>query len=324
MCRSSLAAMVVASGMLSIATADEFVEGQMANIVKAYSSGQPTPNPLCIAAHCASQAAKCGLDKDCRSALMCTAGCGKEMNQTCIFQCTSDFEGPVYDALLFCMFNENDCMGTKKDFDMWQACRSMDKASPMTQYRGAPLTKDLARNIIMRGTQHRGDWMVAKGKSHAYDCFDCQFLYWGYNPNKTMYYRADYKIHKSDGSIRWNTAIYVAAEWASGDAIGRFSMNSSNYGGLAHAEDWRLLAADESDSPQWIAMYYCGAAAGVGEAYEGAFILTPDGNLPTDAKALAAIDAVYEKAGVELQCKTNNSNCTGHPAPPAMFSAVVV
>jgi len=156
--------------------------------------------------------------------------------------------------------------------------------------------------------------MVAKGKSHAYDCFDCQFLYWGYNSDNTMYYEAYYKIHKSDGGHRWNDALYVASEWEYG--IGRFSMNASNYGGLAHEEDWRLLAADESDSPQWIAMYYCGAAAGVGEAYEGAFILTPDGNLPTDAKAMASIDAVYKKANITLQCKTDNSKCAGHPAPP--------
>jgi len=297
------------------------VEAQLVNIAKAYA--QPTPNPICIATHCGTQAAKCAADKDCRSALECTVGCGKEMNQTCIFQCTSDFEGPVYDDLLFCMFNKNDCMGTKKTFDIWQACQPMDKVAPMTQYRGAPLTKEIARNIIMRGTQQRGDWMVAKGKSHAYDCFDCQFLYWGYHADKSMYYRADYKIHKSNGGIRWNTAVYVADEWH-GDGVGRYSMNSSNYGGLAHAEDWRLLLADESESPQWVAMYYCGAAAGVGEAYEGAFILTLDGKLPTDAKAMAAIEAVYSKAGIELQCKTDNSNCTGHPAPPTASTSFVV
>merc|ERR1712026_350701 len=69
-------------------------------------------------------------------------------------------------------------------------------------------------------------------------------------------------------------------------------------------------------------MYYCGAAAGVGEAYEGAFILTPDGNLPTDTKAIARIDAVYEKAGITLQCRTDNSNCSGHPAPPSQDSVI--
>jgi len=292
----------------------------------ARTKGRPTPNPVCIATHCGDEALKCGTDKDCRSALSCTAKCmaadTKETNQTCVFQCTSDFENEVYDDLLYCMFNKNDCMGTKQGFDAWQACRASDKVAPMKLYRGTPMTKEVARNILMRGTQQRGDWVVAKGKSAAYDCFDCQFLYWGYKADKSMYYQADYKIQKSNGGTRWNTAVYIASEWE--DAIGRFSMNASNYGGLAHEEDWRLLAADESETPQWIAMYYCGAAPGVGEAYEGAFILTSDGSLPTDANAIAAINAVYEKAGITLECKTDNSNCTGHPVPPYLSLDAVV
>jgi len=220
------------------------------------------------------------------------------------------------------MFNKNDCMGTKHGYDEWQACKSIDKVAPMKTYRGAPLTKEVARDILMRGTNHRGDWMVAKGKSHAYDCFDCQFLYWGYKPDKSMYYEAYYKIHKSKGGIRWNQAVYVASEWQG--TVGRFSMNASNYGGLAHEEDWRLLAADESANPQWIAMYYCGAAAGVGEAYEGAFILTPDGTMPTDPKAISTIDAVYKNANITLQCKTDNSNCSGVPPPPSFIEEVAV
>jgi len=286
----------------------------------------PTPNVGCIISECGGHALKCGMNHDCRSALACTAGCSKadpsEPNQTCIFQCTSDFEGEVYDDLLYCMFNKHDCMGTKKGFDEWQACRPMEEVPPLTEYRGVPVTKDIVRNIIMRGTQQRGDWIVAKGKSHAYDCFDCQYLYWGYNPDHTMYYLADYKIHKSDGGIRWNRALYGADEWQG--SLGRYSMNSSNYGGLEHEEDWRMLAADESEDPKWIAMYYCGAAAGVGEAYEGAFILTPDGELPTDAKSIDAIDAVFKKAGIMLECKTDNSNCTGIPAPPTFRSSVAV
>jgi len=336
---SSARLLVLALGAVAVIASEDVAESARADLEvmsdviahvehlsRAAKGKPPSPNVACIATHCAKEGLKCGIDKDCRNALMCTQKCmaadPTETNQTCVFQCTSDFENEVYDNLLYCMFNKNDCMGTKKGYDEWQACRANDKITPMKEYRGAPLTKEVARNILMRGTQHRGDWVVAKGKSAAYDCFDCQFLYWGYKADKSMYYQADYKIHKSDGGSRWNTAVYVASEWQ--DSTGRFSMNASNYGGLEHEEDWRLLAADESANPQWIAMYYCGAAAGVGEAYEGAFILTPDGNLPTDAKAMAAINAVYEKAGVTLECKTDNSNCTGHPVPPYGSSSVVV
>lgn len=292
---------------------DRAFVSDLESLVKVHTSGDPSPNGACIVKNCLKEAIKCGPDKDCRSVLACTVGCGKKMNQTCIFQCTSDFEDQTYDDLLYCMFNKNDCMGTKKGFDAYGECRSLDVVGPMTTYRGAPLTIDVARNIMLRGKQ-RGDWIVAKGKSAAYDCFDCQYLFWVQNADKTMKYVADYKIHKSDGGVRWNIATYGAFEWPS--STGRYTMNASNYGGLAHYEDWRLLGADESEDPKWIAMYYCGSAPGVGEAYEGAFILTPDGNLPTDAKATATLAAIYGKAGITLECKTDNSNCTGHPAPP--------
>jgi hypothetical protein len=308
------------------ASASKDLDTVQANMNTIMATKSPTPNPFCIIGKCGGHAAKCAVDHDCRSSLGCTAGClikdPKEQNQTCIFQCDSDFENQVYDDLIYCMFNKNDCMGTKKGFDEWQACKPIDKVTPITQYRGAPLTTEVARNILMRGTHKRGDWIVAKGQSAAYDCFDCQYLYWGYKPDNTMYYSANYKIHKSNGESRWNTANYVAAEWQG--ALGRYSMNASNYGGLEHEEDWRLLGADESDVPKWAVMYYCGAAAGVGEAYSGAFILTPDGNLPTDAKSMTVINSVLEKNGLTLKCKTDNSNCTGHPAPPGSTATLVV
>eukprot|EP00929_Paragymnodinium_shiwhaense_P026311 TRINITY_DN15676_c0_g1_i1.p1 TRINITY_DN15676_c0_g1~~TRINITY_DN15676_c0_g1_i1.p1 ORF type:complete len:322 (-),score=70.20 TRINITY_DN15676_c0_g1_i1:294-1259(-) len=280
----------------------------------------PTPSPWCIAKNCLHEGRKCLFDSNCRNAIKCTAACGKGVNQTCIFQCTSDYENDVYDNLLYCMFNKNDCMGTKKGYDKYQACKAINKVTPLAKYRNESLTPQVARDLVMRGG-NRGDWMVAKGKSAAYDCFDCQFLYWLQKPDGRMTYVADYKIHKSDGGVRWNHAVYNATEWAS--SVGRYSIDSDNYGGLAHFEDWRLLAADESDNPQWLAFYYCGSAPGVGEAYEGAFILTPDGALPSTAVE-SQLTKMFSDVGIELQCKTDNSNCAGHPAPPTAHGLAIV
>jgi len=243
-------------------------------------------------------------------------------NQTCIFQCNSDFENEYYDNLTHCMFNAHDCMGTKKGYDMWNKCRPMDKVTPMTTFKGEPLTKDLGRKLVMRGTS-RGDWMVAKGLSAAYDCFPCQFLYWVGHPDGSMNYIANFKVHRSNGGIRWNKAYYDAYEWYEG--MGRYSMNASNDGGLAHFEDWRFLAADEeSEQPQWLAFYYCGSVPGVGEAYEGAFLLTPDGNLPTGQGVMDKITKMFGDHGLVLECKTNNDDCSGHPAPPDSLAATLV
>jgi len=221
------------------------------------------------------------------------------------------------------MFNQHDCMGTKKTYDPYQMCKPIDQASPMVTYRGQPLTTDVARHLLMRGSNYRGDWFVALGKSPAFDCFDCQYFYWGYTPDQAMYYHADYKIRKSNNDTRWQSSDFVASEWP--DMVGRYNLTAAKDHGLFLQEDWRMVAADESGSPPaWVAMYYCGGAPGVANAYEGALVLTPDGQAPTDPKAKALIDAVFVKANITLKCDTDNSNCTGHPKPPSMSSAIVV
>jgi NAD(P)-dependent dehydrogenase (short-subunit alcohol dehydrogenase family) len=210
------------------------------------------------------------------------------------------------------MFNENDCMGTKNGFDTWQKCRKDVK--PLTMYRGAPLTTDVARKLLERG-RDRGDWIVTKGLSAAYDCLDCQMNYWLKNSLISgMQYVANFKVHMSNGSTRYNQANYQAFEFPG--EVARYSLNASSDGGLRHEEDWRLIGADESDDPQWATMYYCGAAAGVGMSYEGAMLMTPDGVMPKDPATVAKIDAIFKANGLDLKCYPNNSNCGDHPSPP--------
>jgi len=275
----------------------------------------PDPNPphsmdgKCLAEHCLGAVASCMINSDCRKALECTNGCGNPpTNQTCIFQCQSDFENEVYDGLIKCVMQDHDCEHYSNNYTRFSKCASVDKAAPLTHYRGAPLTSAVASKLLEK------NWVVARGKSKAYDCFDCQYLYWIARPDGDMNYVANYKIHKTNGHIRWNTCVYTAKDWEA--SPGRFHLNTTNYGGLTHIEDWRLLAADEREPAQWIAMYYCGDAEAVGEGYEGAFVLTPDGTYPTDQESLAAIEAVYTKAGQVLQCYPDNSNCAGNPGVP--------
>jgi len=301
---------------------EEFVVNALTALSPVKDDPQPSVNPRCVAKYCLTQGKDCFLNKDCRSALKCVAGCGKGVNQTCIFQCNSDFENDVYDNLTHCMFNEHDCMGTKEGYDLWNKCRPIEKVAPMKTYRGKPLTVEVARQLVTRGTRSRGDWMVAKGISPAYDCFPCQFLYWVEHPDRTMNYIANFKVLRSNGGVRWNNAFYNSFEWYEG--VGRYNMNASNDGGLAHFEDWRFLAADESDDPQWLAFYYCGSVPGVGEAYEGAFLLTPDGNVPKDPAVVEKITKMFGNVGLVLQCKTNNDDCSGHPPPPTSSASTLV
>lgn len=298
----ALACTVVAG---EVVADDEFLSA----LASVAGAAPGTPNVGCILGRCPLAVGKCVVNGVCRSALLCVSKCGTD--QACAFQCSSDFENNFYDNMAFCMFNKNDCMGTQKGFDTWQMCR--EEVKPLTTYRGASLTSEVARRILHRGGA-RGDWIVTKGLSHAYDCLDCQMNYWVKNSDGSMQYEADFKVHKSNGGTRWNHANYVALEF-SGE-VSRFSLNASSDGGLRHEEDWRLIGADESDEPKWACMYYCGAASGVGMAYEGAMLMTPDGVMPTDNKTLAEIAVVFDKAGLHLQCYPDNTQCSDHPAPP--------
>jgi len=287
----------------------------------------PKPTISCLVKSCPGPMAKCAINKDCRSALECTAGCGGT-NQTCIFQCTSDYENEVYDEMIKCFFTDHDCMklpGKNQTFDPYGSCRSMEVAAPLTTYRGKPMTQDQIKTLLTRNGKDLGFWLVTKGLSHAYDCFDCQRLFFNTakaNTSQLDYY-AIYKIHKTDGTFRWNTADY-SVDWDTWPQPGRMHLRAPDYGGLVHTEDWRVLALDETteNDPQWVALYYCGGAPGVKENYEGSCVMTPKGVMPSDPAAVKKIEDAYKKAGITLACVPNNTAaaCDGHPNPPAQLA----
>merc|ERR1711865_480448 len=252
-------------------------------LYKARVGDSPAPDPLCLG-QCAPKIASCMLDHDCRNGMFCITKCGGT-NQTCIFQCDSDFENEVYDNMIKCFFTDHDCMKMPKGqtFDTYGMCKSVEKANPLTTYLGKPLTVEKTKTLLTRDNKDQGNWLVARGLSKAYDCFDCQELYFNTGsasqPVATnasdLAYSAIYKIHKSDGTIRWQQAEYLA-EFETFPQPGRMHLHAPDYGGLVHDEDWRVLAVDErtENDPQWVALYYCGGAPGVKEAYEGRCLLT--------------------------------------------------
>jgi len=293
----------------------------VSKLVTSLTSGDsPSPSATCLVANCAGAMLKCALDKDCRDGMLCTAKCGG-VNQTCIFQCDSDFENAVYDDMIRCFFTDHDCMKEPKGetFSPFQACRPLNLSTPLATYRGQPMTEATFKSLLTRNGKDDGYWLVARGLSHAYDCFDCQNLWFnvsGTNASQ-LDYTAIYKIHKSNGQFRWNTARYHA-DWDMFAQPARMHLHAQDYGGLVHDEDWRLLAVDErTEDPKWVAMYYCGGAPGVKEAYEGSCVMTPDGLMPSDPTEVQKIEAAYTKAGITLACAPNNTAaaCAGHPGP---------
>lgn len=317
----------VYGAIVACASAEEDALAMTAKWVEALrvqDNGAPQPDPLCIARYCLPKATACTVDKNCLSGILCTAGCGG-VNQTCIFGCTSEYENDKYDTMLKCFFTDHDCMKMPKGetFDTFGSCRSLEAATPLDTWLGEELTQE---NAMAALSYNEGYWILAKGLSHAYDCFDCQNLWWYPTENSSsLRYEAVYKIHKPDGGERWNFATYLSSPF---EYPGRMLFHADDYGGLVHDEDWRILGIDERNGkePQWVALYYCGGAPGVKENYEGACLVTPDGQLPTDAAEMAKIDAAYAKAGILMECLPDNSAeaCAGHPTPPPAKRALLV
>jgi len=271
----------------------------------------PQPSPYCIARNCMGRVARCMFHGDCIKGMLCTKGCD-QTNQTCIFGCTSEYEDEVYDNMIKCFFTEHDCMKMPhgETFDTFGSCRNTSLATPLPTWMGKNVTHSDMMGVL------GGFWYVTKGLSHAYDCFDCQKLWWYPENASSLRYEAVYKIHKPDGGIRWNQATYFTSQL---NEPARFLFHADDYGGLIHDEDWRILAVDERNgtNPAWVALYYCGGAPGVKENYEGACLLTPDGQLPTDEGELKKIDAAYAAAGIDMECIPNNDpqQCVGNPTP---------
>merc|ERR1711990_1066233 len=105
-----------------------------------------------------------------------------------------------------------------QNFSTYEMCRSTAVSTPLQTYLGKPITQDISRTLLTRNGKDDGYWLVARGLSHAYDCFDCQNLYFNVggphqpiaNDTSELAYTAIYKIHKSDGTFRWNIAQYLA------------------------------------------------------------------------------------------------------------------
>lgn len=284
-------------------------------------SPTPHPDPACIASHCTGAIAQCLKEQQCRKGMLCTAKCGFS-NDTCVFHCASDYEDELYDAMIHCFFTEYDCMRMPQGetFSPYEMCRPLNTSKPLATYRGTRLTVAKTQSLMTRNGKAKGYWRVARGLSASYDCFDCQNI-WFQNipqPNASQVaYSAIYKVNKTDG-FRWDEAEYTGDFDTFNNTPGRIHFRAPNYGGLVHEEDWRVLAVDEraEDDPQWIAMYYCGGAPGVKQAYEGSCVLTPNGQMPMDIAEIKKIDAVYAAAGITLACvPPEGATCTDHPTP---------
>ncbi len=69
----------------------------------------PVKNVTCVKRHCGSEISACLADQTCVDNFKCSGGCGSD-NSSCTFQCSESYRCSTQDALMFCMFQENECL----------------------------------------------------------------------------------------------------------------------------------------------------------------------------------------------------------------------
>jgi hypothetical protein len=122
-------------------------------------NGLPLRNITCIKKNCMTEATACLADAVCVQNFQCAGSCGD--NSTCTFMCSESYKSKAQDNLMYCMFEEHQCLTLPPPSPIDNAtCRSPKEAVV------AGVDK-----VLMEG-----DWYVTHGFNPDYDCFACQIL----------------------------------------------------------------------------------------------------------------------------------------------------
>lgn len=169
------------------------------------------------------------------------------------------------------------------------------KVQPMTHFRGKPLTRTVARQILIGHLDDEDafedescqglstSWKVAAGANVAYDQFPSQnqiFYESATNQPKNdetgkqlLWYDPVFRVETIDGRNVWCKRHYRVRE---GPTIGTFYFSVLD-NGVTSNEFWTLV--DVADDLSYIVFHYAGAAGAVGQRYLGGLLCTADGSL---------------------------------------------
>jgi len=260
---------------------------------------------MCMLGNCREQVLGCVNDSECKAGLDCLESCAFN-DQVCSYRCIVSHESPLLAAFSMCILQKHNCLGNSAPIPM------RPEVYPMTHFRGEPLTRDLADKLFIGwlGLQCCS-WRVVAGKNPAYDYFPCQYqLFYPGKAKGSMWYEPVFKVTKYDGTQVWRRRRYRMRH-AKAPGCYNFSVLDN---GVISNEYWRIV--DVSDDLAWGIFYYSGSASVVGQTYQGAVFVTPDGKWPAEHH-LPRITAAMESAGIKMWelYDVDQSICTERDAP---------
>jgi len=286
-------------------------QGQLSSVVSATSSEKTGLGELgCMCSKCGKQMASCLTDPTCKKALDCLNKC-KSNDQVCAYRCITSYETDRFQDFAFCILQRNNCMGNKATIP------STPDPAPLSSFRGAPLTHEVAEGIFEGWLRPREgeenallpasadlvpqSWMVVCGVNPAYDYFSDQhqIFYRERARRSIMWYDPVFKVETLDGQQVWRRRHYRVRR---GEVPGQFRFTVIDNGVLSD-EYWRILDCD--DDLGWAVFYYGGAAAAAGTSYTGALIVTrsgawPEGMDDVNSDTHRRVAAALARGGIKL------------------------
>jgi len=280
----------------------------------AMQAQKPVPDVDSVARaidRCQDEFRACFTEPKCLQNLACLSACGLA-DQSCSYRCIVSYQNEAFTQFTLCALQGRNMLNSRIERP------ALPLAPPMREFRGTPLTHELAENILVghfdpaTGGQNHS-WLVYAGSNPAYEQFAWQYQLWYKGEKRNQFwYRPTFLVEALDGRKIWRTRDYRVRR-AEEPGMWEFSVLDN---GIVSEEKWRLLGAD--DGLGWLVLFYVGAARKAGLSYRGCVVLTPDGRPPEGPGAMEGVAAAVERAGLrpwELEETTNPPLDPSNPPP---------
>eukprot|EP00980_Cylindrotheca_fusiformis_P021076 scaffold8079_cov121-Cylindrotheca_fusiformis.AAC.4 len=244
---------------------------------------------------CGDCVAKCVADEQCKECLDALTALDTT-DQVASYRTIVSYESELLKDFSFCILQKNNIFNC--DANIPQS----PKVTPISEFRGKPLTKNIARGILIGhldddkalegGDKISTSWKVAAGANVAYDQFPSQnqIFYETASGKGGMWYDPVFRVETVDGRNVWCKRHYRVRD---GEVPGTFYFSVLD-NGVTSNEFWTIV--DVADDLSHIIFHYAGAAGAVGQRYLGGLLCTSDGSLP---KELEEIYGKFRSAGID-------------------------
>lgn len=261
---------------------------------------------------CGDCIGKCVADENCKECLDALTAVDTS-DQVASYRTIVSYESDLLRDFSYCILQKNNIFGCNAKIP------TLPQVAPMTMFRGEPLTKEVARQILighlddanaMEGGQKTDiSWKVSAGANVAYDQFPSQNqIFYNSADGRSMWYDPVFRVETIDGRNVWAKRHYKVRD---GKVPGTFRFSVLD-NGVSSDEFWTLV--DVADDLSYIIFHYAGAARAVGQRYLGGLLCTCDGSLPSQAEREEKIYPKLRSAGIdpwELFIVDNSVNSPG-------------